>query len=103
MLSRAIVGMLGVALSGSAANAQSFVNWESPQTHPVEITPDGTRLLVLSTPQGRLLVYSLFSDPPQLIGSVPVGLEPVSVRARTQDEAWVVNTDRKSTRLNSSH
>lgn len=92
VLNRAMVGLLSVALSGSAAIAQSFVNWETPQTHPVEITPDGTRLLVLSTPQGRLLVYSLFSDPPQLVGSIPVGLEPVSVRSRTPDEAWVVNS-----------
>src|SRR6185369_18007387 len=26
-----------------------------------------------------------------LVGSIPVGVDPVSVRARTDDEAWVVN------------
>ncbi len=85
------VAAMGLS-GGGVALAQSFVNWEVPQTHPVELTPDGTRMLVLSTPQGRLLVYSLFTDPPSYVGSIPVGLEPVSVRARSADEAWVVNS-----------
>ncbi len=80
-----------LALSAVSASGQSFVNWESPQTNPVTMTPDGTRLLVLSTPQNRLLVYSLFSDPPSFVGAIPVGLDPVSVRCRTATEAWVVN------------
>jgi YVTN family beta-propeller protein len=92
VLNRVIAGALLATLGGPLACAQSFVNWEAAQTHPVELTPDGTRMLVLSTPQGRLLVYSLFTDPPSFVGSIPVGLEPVSVRARTADEAWVVNT-----------
>ncbi|MFM9959361.1 MAG: hypothetical protein ACKVZJ_14995 [Phycisphaerales bacterium] len=79
------------AMAACTASAQSFVNWESPQTNPVAVTPDGTTLLVLSTPQNRLMVYSLFSDPPQFIGAIPVGLDPVSVRCRNDTEAWVVN------------
>lgn len=82
--------LLSVGLA-STATGQSFVNWESPQTHPVELTPDGSRLLVLNTPQSRLLVYSLTTDPPSLVSSIPVGLDPVSVRARSDSEAWVVN------------
>lgn len=82
---------LSVVLGSASAGQTSFVNWETAQCHPVEMTPDGTRLLVLSTPQNRLLVYSLTTDPPTVIGAVPVGLDPTSVRARNNDEAWVVN------------
>jgi YVTN family beta-propeller protein len=58
------------------------------------LTPDGTRLLVLNTPDARLSVFDVSNGAniePVLIAEIPVGLEPVSVRARTDDEAWVVN------------
>ena len=69
----------------------SFVNWENPQVHPLEMTPDGTRLLAVNTADNRLLVFDLTGREPRLKASIPVGLEPVSVRARSNTEAWVVN------------
>lgn len=71
----------------------SFVNWENPHVHPLELTPDGARLLAVNTADNRLLVFDvkgLFREP-RLVASIPVGLEPVSVRARSNTEAWVVN------------
>lgn len=83
-----------LVLVTSPAGAQSpgaFVNWEHPHVHPLELTPDGTRLLAVNTADNRLLVFSVASGTPVLTASIPVGLDPVSVRARSNTEAWVVN------------
>jgi len=80
-----------LSLAASAALAQSsFYNWETPPVHPVDMTPDGTKLLV--TNGGRpSRVLTLGGALPVPVFSVPVGLEPVGVRARTNTEVWVVN------------
>ena len=69
----------------------AFVNWESPQTHPVDVTPNGQVLVAVNTPDARLEVFDLVDGVPSARGSVPVGLDPVSVRVRGNGEAWVVN------------
>ncbi len=76
---------------GPTDSGSSFVNWENHPIHGLALTPDGSHLLVTNTPDNRLEVYSLTGGSPRHIGSVPVGLDPVSVRARTNDEVWVVN------------
>ncbi|HET6201682.1 MAG TPA: hypothetical protein VFI25_02640 [Planctomycetota bacterium] len=70
----------------------SYANFESPTVHPIRLSADGTRLYAANTPDNRLSVWSL-ADPssPVLIKEIPVGLEPVSVAPRTDDEVWVVN------------
>ena len=79
-------------LTGSAlAQSGSFVNWESPQAHPIDVTPDGRLLLVANTADARLEVFDVSGATPVRLASVPVGLDPVSVRARGNGEAWVVN------------
>jgi len=65
--------------------------FESPHVHPIAVTPDGSRLLAVNTPDHRLEVFNLSSGSPVLEGEVMVGIEPVTVRARTNTEAWVVN------------
>ena len=69
----------------------TFKNFESPQVHPLALTPDGTRLLAVNTPDHRLSVFDLTGATPALTDEIPVGLEPVSVAARNDREAWVVN------------
>lgn len=71
--------------------ASSRLGFESPQVHPLAVTPDGTRLLAVNTPAGRLSVFDISNGLPNLISEIPVGLEPVSVAARNDNEAWVVN------------
>lgn len=90
---RFLVAVLVVSSLTASAPAQgAYTNFESPQTKPIGLTPDGTRLLVVNTPDNRLSVYSLvLPDQPLLMAEIPVGVEPVSVRARTDDEVWVVN------------
>ena len=73
-------------------HAQSFVNFEAKQTAPIRLSPDGTRLFAVNTPDNRLSVFDV-SHPlnPILMAEIPVGLEPVSVNPRNNDEVWVVN------------
>ena len=68
-----------------------FVNWEDPHVHPMDMTPNGQLLLVVNTPDNRLEVFSILSGVPMHHRSIPVGVDPVSVRARSNTEAWVVN------------
>jgi DNA-binding beta-propeller fold protein YncE len=90
MRNRAVI-VIGSLMLGSSAAGQSFVNWESPHVSPIDVTPDGQTLLVVNTADNRLELFDLAGSIPVWVGSVPVGLDPVSVRARTDDEAWVVN------------
>ncbi len=72
------------------ASAQ-FVNWETPHVSPITVTPDGTTLALTNLPDNRIEVYDITSGLPVHIGSVPVGLDPVAVAARTDTELWVAN------------
>ena len=70
----------------------SYTNFEVSQVHPIALTPSGARLLVVNTPDALLEVFAVAADgrlAPE--SSIPVGLEPVTVVARTDSEAWVVN------------
>ncbi len=82
-----------IALGCTVGQAQ-IANFEAQQTRPICLSPDGTRLFAVNTPDGRLSVFDV-SNPanamPVLIAEIPVGLEPVSVNALSRDEAWVVN------------
>src|SRR6266850_3934928 len=69
----------------------AFKSFEGPQVHPLALTPDGTRLLAVNTPDHRLSVFQLTGQTPTLVAEIPVGLEPVSVAARNDHEAWVTN------------
>jgi DNA-binding beta-propeller fold protein YncE len=69
----------------------SFVNFETGQVHPIDITPDGTRLVVCNTADNRLEVFDITGPSPVLVSEIPVGLDPISVRARTNSEVWVAN------------
>src|SRR5204862_5791213 len=80
----------GHLISRTALNPD-FVHFESSQVHPLAITPDGSRLLVVNTPDARLSVFDLTGASPVRIAQIPVGLEPVSVAALGTGEAWVVN------------
>ncbi len=80
-----------LAVCAPAFGGGSFVNWESPHVSPLDLTPDGTKLLAVNTADDRLEVFAVTVQGLIAIGSVPTGLDPVSVRARSDSEAWVVN------------
>jgi YVTN family beta-propeller protein len=84
--------LFACALFASTAVAQNtFVNWESAHVHPLDLTPDGTKLLAVNTADARLLVYDVTGPNLVLLSEIPVGIDPVSVRARSNTSAWVVN------------
>src|SRR5436309_8532853 len=82
--------LLAVALSAAPA-AASFVTFETGQVRPLALSPDGTQLFAVNTPDNRLEIFSVASGGLTHTGSVPVGLEPCAVAARTNGEVWVVN------------
>jgi len=91
-VARASASALSQAETQALSDATKFVNWETPHVHPIDLTPDGDTLLAVNLPDNRLEVFDLSAGTrPVLTASIPVGLDPVSVRARTNTEAWVVN------------
>jgi YVTN family beta-propeller protein len=80
-----------LALVAARPAAAGFVTFESGQVRPLALSPDGSRLFVTNTPDGRLEVFDVDAEGLHRAASVPVGLEPVAVAARSDDEVWVVN------------
>jgi YVTN family beta-propeller protein len=84
----AILVLALVAPDGRAA----FTTFESGQVRPLAMSPDGTRLFAVNTPDDYLEIFAVDVDGSLTHeASVPVGLEPVAVAARTNTEVWVVN------------
>jgi DNA-binding beta-propeller fold protein YncE len=101
-----ILSMSGAILGGSscqtgdptALRAQtaavvspSFLEFESGHVRPIAMSPDGTRLFAVNTPNGTLEIFTITGGGLAFLAHVPVGLEPVAVAAHTNDEVWVVN------------
>ena len=80
-----------VPRASAQAQATNYKNFEAPQVHPLALTPDGTRLLALDTPEQRLEVFQLNGSSLTLAAEIPVGAEPVSIAVRNNSEAWVAN------------
>src|SRR6267378_2908460 len=87
-----LVGSSWTRVGLAQAPPPAFRNFEAPQIHPLALTPDGTRLLAVNTPNATLSVFQLVSGSPVLTAEIPVGLEPVSVAVRinanNKVEAW---------------
>jgi len=83
------------ALAGSQTSevhAQAdYTLFESGPVRPVAMSPDGNRVFVTNTPDGYLEIFDVSGGFAAKGASVPVGLEPVAVAARNDDEVWVVN------------
>ena len=88
---RVAVLALALAILAAAAPARAFVAFESGQVRPLALSPDGSRLFAVNTPDDRLEVFAVEASGLRHDFSVPVGLEPVAVAARSDDEVWVVN------------
>src|SRR5215475_269812 len=85
-----VFGVL-LSLAAPALAQSSFLEFESGPVRPLALTPDGTKLLACNIPDNRLEIFAVSTDGLAHLGSVPVGMEPVAVAARSNAEAWVVN------------
>jgi YVTN family beta-propeller protein len=87
-----LLAAVAVVLAARDGGA-TFTTFESGQVRPLALSPDGSQLFVVNTPDDRLEIFDVSPTDGSLThaGSVPVGLEPVAVAARTNSEVWVVN------------
>jgi DNA-binding beta-propeller fold protein YncE len=92
-LRAALVAMVlvGGAVAGHEASASSFTLFESGQVRPLALSPNGKLLYAVNTPDNRLEIFLVTAGTLSHVSSVPVGLEPVAVAVRSDDEVWVVN------------
>jgi DNA-binding beta-propeller fold protein YncE len=87
----AAVSILLLGATAPALAQPSYLAFESGPVRPIALTPNGTRLLVCNIPDNQLEIFAVSADGLTHLASVPVGMEPVSVAARNDNEAWVVN------------
>jgi hypothetical protein len=88
VLATLVAGFVAAPMPGHAG---SFVTFESGQVRPLALSPDGTKLFALDTPDDRLEIFDVTASGIVHDGTVPVGMEPVAVAARSNTEVWVVN------------
>ena len=87
----ATLGLITVSVLAVYPAGAAFTTFETGEVRPLAMSPDGTKLFVANTPDGRLEIFSIGAGGLTHTGSVPVGLEPCAVAARTNSEVWVVN------------
>src|ERR1044072_7799238 len=78
-------------LRSSARSSRSYTLFESGQVRPLAMSPDRRHLFAVNTPDNRLEIFRILRHGLTHTASIPVGLEPVAVAARTKREVWVVN------------
>jgi len=74
-----------------SVTSPSFLEFESGHVRPIAMSPDGTQLFAVNTPNGTLEIFNITTSGLTFSARVPVGLEPVAVAARSTTEVWVVN------------
>ncbi|HET9990989.1 MAG TPA: YncE family protein, partial [Kofleriaceae bacterium] len=79
------------AITHLPASGNAYTLFESLQVRPLAISPNGKLLFAANTPDNRLEIFRINNGSLTPVGSISVGLEPVAVAARTNDEVWVVN------------
>jgi YVTN family beta-propeller protein len=83
--------VLGSFVPSLGRAADPFVTFESGHVRPLALSPDGTRLFSVNTPDNQLEIFQVGVGTLTHEASVTVGLEPVAVAARSNGEVWVVN------------
>ena len=82
---------VGLFFGADASATEAYTLFESGQVRPLALSPNGHLLFAVNTPDNRLEVFQIAGGGLHHQASVPVGLEPVAVAARSDSEVWVVN------------
>src|SRR5581483_4115492 len=85
-----LLAWVGLVAAAPPAGAAGPI-FESDVVRPLAMSPDGMRLFAVNTPDARLEILRITDGGLVPEASVPVGLEPVAVAARSAGEVWVVN------------
>src|SRR5579872_6873865 len=86
-----LASLAPAAVKTAGSHLGSFTLFESGQVRPLTLSPSGKLLFAANTPDNRLEVFRVDGHGLQHRASIPVGLEPVAVAARSDNEVWVVN------------
>jgi YVTN family beta-propeller protein len=81
----------GIRSRSSTEASSPYTLFESGQVRPLAMSPDKRHLFAVNTPDNRLEIFRIQGRELLRTASIPVGLEPVAVAARTNREVWVVN------------
>src|SRR5215471_1470602 len=87
----ALIAMALLAHPACAGSPPDFITFESGQVRPLALSPDRRTLFAVNTPNGTLEVFRIGIGRLEHTAQIPVGMEPVAVAARSDDEVWVVN------------
>ena len=86
------VALVFAVIAAPAGAQPSFIAFESGHVRPVAMTPNGKRLVAVNTPDNSVEVYTVaYGGYLVHLRSIPVGMEPVAVAARSDSQVWVVN------------
>lgn len=79
-------GSAGATVSANLA-PESYTLFESGPVRPIALSPDGQRLAVTNIPANCLEIYGIDNDQFSLEATVMVGMEPVAVAFKDNDES----------------
>ncbi|MEY2840275.1 MAG: hypothetical protein RJB60_2574 [Pseudomonadota bacterium] len=82
---------LALSMGAAQAASPSFIGFESGHVRPIVMSADGTRLFAVNTPNNTLEVFKITAAGLELQSRIPVGMEPVAIAIRDDNEVWVVN------------
>lgn len=74
-----------------SAQELPLVNWETHPVHALDLSPDQTLLAAAHTADGRVQLFNTSEGHPVAVGHVVVGVDPIAVRFRNNEQLWVVN------------
>ncbi len=88
-----LAAVLAVLAAGPALAV--YENFEAGHVRPLALSPDGSRLFAVNTPDNQLSIFAVTAAGMDLVGEVPVGLRPVALAVIELGggalEVWVVN------------
>src|SRR5258707_15408090 len=86
----AALALLSAPLLAESARAAppNFIEFESGHVRPIALSPGGTQLFAVNTPNGTLEIFNVTPQGLVFQARVPVCLAPAAAAARRSAEVW---------------